>query len=148
MSTRSVTKVFDGDSQVAAIYRHHDGYPEGHGKWLIAQLADKHVVNGYSSAAKLPEEQRLNGPGRVAAFIVAKLFEDGHDPDILSPGVEAGVAYEYKVKCPPVGWHSTPPDGLPLAIECYRVTGGYGDKPLELVREPLPSEGKGDDHGR
>lgn len=141
MGTRCLTRVFEGDTEVCCIFRHFDGYPDGHGKDLLAMLADKVCVNGYSSAAKLPQSSRLNGPGRVGAFIVHKLFVAGHDPDVMPPGSDVGQDYEYWVKVPSIDFRESPPDGVPLVIECYSVRGGWGDRPKSLERAALPSEG-------
>jgi len=46
MSTRSITRVFEGDEEIACLYRHHDGYPSGHGKDLAEFVASKRIVNG------------------------------------------------------------------------------------------------------
>jgi hypothetical protein len=145
MGTRCMTRVFQGDEEVVSIYRHWDGYPDCHGKNLAALLADKTCVNGFSSAAKTPEKLRLNGPGRVASFIVANLWENGHQPDIIPHGADAGVAYEYHVKCPTyemleaaknVGNY----DGLPIIIEAFEVSGGYDDVPRTLNRVTVDGE--------
>ncbi len=148
MGTRCLTKVFDGAEEVCCIFRHWDGYPDGHGKDLLEMLADKRVVNGYSSAAKLPQAQRLNGPGRVAAFIVKTLFDQKRDPDILPPGTTCGEDFEYRVICPPISYDDSPPDGRPLVVECYSVRGGWGNRPRELERVPLPSERPADGEGK
>lgn len=144
MGTRCLTRVFDGDKEIACIYRHYDGYPDGHGQELVDMLADKRCVNGYSSGAKLPKEQRLNGPGRVAAFIVAALFADGRDPDIMPPGTsDIWEDYEYHVKCPTLeaiealkGQANY--DGLPISVECFDIDGGYSGKPRVLQRVSIP----------
>ena len=143
MGTRCLTRVFDGDQEIACIYRHYDGYPDGMGHDLAGWLDGKRVVNGYSSAAKLPREMRLNGPGRVAAFLVSALFDHGNDPEIMPPGTSnIGEDYEYHVKCPDLGMiDSLKPDnydGLPIVLECFEVRGGYAGKPRTVNRVEIP----------
>lgn len=99
MGTRSVTQVthqwVGGKGKVvhdASIYRHWDGYLDGHGKWLADFLKDTVVTNGSIDGAK-----NFNGPGRLAAGIVHALIEDGHDPDLMPQDTECGQEYEYHI---------------------------------------------------
>ncbi len=97
MGTRSVTVLthewVGQDSQHdASIYRHWDGYLDGHGQWLADFLKDVEVTNGKQEGEKL-----FNGPGRLASGIVHKLVEDGHDPSLQEQGIDCGQEYEYHV---------------------------------------------------
>lgn len=144
MGTRSVTRVFEGDTEVCTIYRHWDGYPEGHGAWLIEALEGKTAVNGWCSAATKPKQDLLNGAGRAAGYLIAKLYNDGHNPDVLPTGTkDADQDYEYHVKMPTIAAiDAAKPaayDGLPIGIECFHVEGGWGDRPRTLTREPFPA---------
>lgn len=100
MSTRSVTTVrskWAGKEEYethARIYRHHDGYPEGHGQWLADYLSDMVIVNGMTGEEP---PKFANGPGRLAAQIVAELLKDDHGPDLLSHGGDCGQDYEYRI---------------------------------------------------
>lgn len=100
MGTRSLTVVtssWNGDDKprhCATIYRHWDGYPSGHGRWLADFLKEAVVTNGKDDKPK-----HYNGPGRLAAGITAALQADGHDPDLMDKGVVMGQEYEYHIHC-------------------------------------------------
>lgn len=74
MSTRCVTKFFDSfdDKQIACIFRHCDGYPEGHGRDLAKFLNSRVVVTGLDGFS-IPGKVKANGMGRLAAQMVAAL---------------------------------------------------------------------------
>jgi hypothetical protein len=55
------------------MYRHYDGYPEGHGIELAEFLRDFRVVNGLGSK---DEAKIANGYGCLAAFMVAHFKQD------------------------------------------------------------------------
>lgn len=100
MSTNSVTRVRsrwtekeDEYKVHARIYRHWDGYPECHGKWLYDFLDGMVVVNGLTGKEPV---KYANGPGRLAAQITAALVKDGHQPDLLSSDY-SGLDFEYQV---------------------------------------------------
>lgn len=96
--TTVVTQQWDSDGEasgvehLATIFRHWDGYLDGHGQWLVDFLKDAVVTNG-----KINGKKNFNGPGRLASGIVAALVEDGHDPDLMSEGTVCGQEYEYHV---------------------------------------------------
>jgi hypothetical protein len=123
MGTRCLTRVFDGDTEVCCIYRHWDGYPDGHGRDLKRALKGKHVVNGWSTGASKPEVDRLNGAGRVAAYLVAFLQAEGHNPNIMPPGTAGvGEEYEYRIELPDLDSITRAgPDGLPIKVKHRRV---------------------------
>lgn len=98
MGTRSVTVVtsqWDAKDPVehnATIYRHWDGYLDGHGRWLADFLEDVVVTNGQIDGVK-----NFNGPGRLACGIVAAMQEDDLNPDLMKQGVVCGQEFEYQV---------------------------------------------------
>lgn len=100
MSTRSLTTVRsrwatdDPWTSNAVIYRHHDGYLEGHGQWVFGFLKGLTVVNGIGS--KTPKRY-ANGAGRLAAQLVARLQEDKHDPELFGVVTECGQEYLYQI---------------------------------------------------
>jgi len=99
MGTRSITSIRskwdDGDwTTVAWIYRHYDGYLSVHGQWLADFLDGLVMVNGIGS--EMPPRY-ANGPGQLAAQIVAKLQEDGHDPDLVAVDAVCGQEYHYQI---------------------------------------------------
>jgi hypothetical protein len=100
MSTRSVTTVrsrWDGKEDFkthARIYRHWDGYPQCHGKWLHDFLEGMVVVNGLTGDEP---PKHANGPGRLAAQITAALLDDDHGPDLLNHDGDCGQEYEYRI---------------------------------------------------
>ena len=81
-----------GVEHLATIFRHWDGYLDGHGQWLADFLKDAVVTNG-----KIDGKKNFNGPGRLASGIVHALVEDGHDPDLMSKGTICGQEYEYHI---------------------------------------------------
>lgn len=102
MGTRSITEVRSswdgGDWETnAVIYRHWDGYPSGHGKDLYKFLEDLVVVNGLRGDAP---ETHVNGPGRLAARLVAYLQDNGHDPDLVGRVVSMGQEFHYRIDIP------------------------------------------------
>lgn len=104
MGTRCLTEIRSnwegGDWETnTVIYRHWDGYPEGHGNTLLGYLANTIVTNGRRMGTPDDGKVRVNGPGRLAAYIVAAMIEDGHDPDIIGsdPVVDIGQEWHYRV---------------------------------------------------
>lgn len=99
MGTRSVTVVthtWEESADVihdATIYRHWDGYLDGHGQWLADFLEDAVVTNGKIDDGK----KNFNGPGRLASGIVSALVADGHDPDLMEENPVCGQEYEYHI---------------------------------------------------
>jgi hypothetical protein len=152
MGTRCVTRVFEGDEQICAIYRHFDGYPDGHGKELWEFVSGLRVVNGYCSAATIPKSRMANGAGRMAAMIITHFAEN--DPAVLPPSITScGEDYEYRVKCPTIEMIDALKagrnyDGLPAIVEAYSVRGGYGDVPRTLERVTIPGAAAEPDEDR
>lgn len=98
MSTRSITSIRsrwdEGDYRThAVVYRHRDGYLEGHGRWLHAFLGGLQVVNGIGQ--DMPKRY-ANGPGRLASQLVAELQRDGHSPDLIGDVDDVGQEFHYQ----------------------------------------------------
>ena len=72
MSTRSITILRDGNSnsEIAVLYRHHDGYPSGHGADIAKALGGKQVSHG------IREDSVINGAGDMAVQLIAWLKQD------------------------------------------------------------------------
>lgn len=102
MGTRCITEIrsrWEDETEhrtLAIVYRHWDGYLAGHGRWLHKFLDGLSVVNGIGS--NMPA-RFANGPGRVAAMLVADLHKDGHDPSLEHhmPDMDYGQEYHYQV---------------------------------------------------
>ena len=119
MSTRSNTHFNNGESVHANIYRHSDGYPEGHGKDLVEFLKELKTTL---------EDPRLDDPSYLAAKLVVRLANKSQEYgkkespyDFLGVGVymeDAGdIEYLYTVDCADIN----PFNGLPRVI-CQAVT--------------------------
>ena len=87
MGTRSLTRVIprqeglsfnqgheNGELAYVNMYRHFDGYPEGHGLDLAEFLKDMKIINGITDDAELGTH--ANGAGCLAAQMV-KYFKEG-----------------------------------------------------------------------
>jgi hypothetical protein len=100
MGTRSLTVVqsrwTEGEAYEtnAVVYRHWDGYPAGHGQDLAKYLEGVIVVNG--KRMNSPESE-LNGPGRLAAYLVKRLYDDKNEPDLRGSRVDCGQEFEYVI---------------------------------------------------
>lgn len=113
MSTRSTTHFVDGDEVKAIVYRHSDGYPDGHGADLLQFFAD---VRSQTS------DTRFDDPTYLAAKLVVWLARrfaitydwranpstqvshaDTRPLDFLSVGVcledPGDIEYRYVVHC-------------------------------------------------
>lgn len=88
MSTRSLTRVVDDGQHIMNMYRHHDGYPSGHGQELFDFL--------------IKVEATANGAGCLAAQIVAH-FKTEPGGIYLYPvsSRDCGQEYEYLVLVSP-----------------------------------------------
>ena len=119
MSTRCLTRVFNGEAEVACLYRHHDGYPEGHGKELTDFVFTLRLVNGYSSSATVPKALMANGAERMASKIVC--FFERNEMAIYPVGAkDVWEDYEYHVMCPERGT-KLGPNGVPCSVVGYKV---------------------------
>lgn len=98
MGTRSITTIMsrwgeqDEFRHNASIYRHWDGYITGHGKDLYNYIKDLQIVNGISADM---DSKCINGPGRLAAYLVRQMGVDGHDPDLVPEGSDMGQEFHY-----------------------------------------------------
>lgn len=70
MGTRSITRVYDGEDEIACIYRQFDGYLAGHGHQVAKFLASRKFVNGIPGG---DTNQYFNGMGCFAAALVWEL---------------------------------------------------------------------------
>ncbi len=106
MGTRSLTRVIprqeglsfnEGHKKVELafvnMYRHYDGYPEGHGLELAEFLKDIEIVTGIPLERNKMRFQ-ANGSGCLAAQMV-KHFKDGAGYIYLHPHDEDGGWEEY-----------------------------------------------------
>ena len=100
MSTRCLTILKNEDNRdIAVVYRHSDGYPEGHGEELVEFLRGRPIVNGIG--VKDAEKQSFNGMDDLAATVVAylKTKHPGVGAIYLHPAGTRGMgaAYTYTV---------------------------------------------------
>lgn len=73
MGTRSMTRVLEeSGSPVVNIYRHYDGYPDGHGVELAAFLESLTLVNGLPMGFE-ERDDLANGMDCLAAQVVKHL---------------------------------------------------------------------------
>lgn len=113
MSTRCTTHFRDSGSDVAIVYRHGDGYPDGHGADLLRFLKE---------CAEL-RDSRFNDPSYLAAKLVVWLaneFRAGGTTllDFLSVGIVMSdpedIEYMYTVDCGEGEWP---------VVKCFEVGG-------------------------
>ena len=89
MGTRSLTLIKDYDgTEIAVLYRHHDGYPTGHGKDIKAALQGKKVSSGLG----LDTTKCVNGAGDMAVQLIVHL-KCGIGDVLASGPVKAGGLY-------------------------------------------------------
>jgi hypothetical protein len=96
MGTRSLTRVYEGATQLVCLYRQMDGYPKGgHGQELSELLHGMAIVNGIGSDTP---PKAANGAGCLAAKIVAHFKDDIGGFYLVNPAEDDhGQDYEYKV---------------------------------------------------
>lgn len=137
MSTRSTTHFVEHGHTRAIVYRHSDGYPEGHGADL-RQFFD--AIEAQTA------DHRYDDPSYLAAKLVVWLadrFARRYDTatgewirseplDFLSVGVcltdPGDIEYLYEIDCGVLG-----ADGRP-EVRCYETAGGW-DKPISKGRK-------------
>lgn len=118
MGTRSLTKVFDySGNLLVAMYGQYDGYYAGHGQRLADWLKTLTLVNGLSIGENL---RVANGPGCLAAQLIAHFKDDPGGFYIALPDPEDEEEYTYEVRCMG-GYASNQPKSIVL-----RAKGGYG----------------------
>jgi hypothetical protein len=71
MATRSITIINDGETEICVLYRHHDGYPSGHGADIVKALEGKVLVSGFGDV-----KTEINGAGDLAVQLIAWLKWD------------------------------------------------------------------------
>lgn len=98
MGTRSLTRIFDGDTVLVAMYRQYDGYLSGHGRDLANILGGKEMVNGFQSA----DQKAFNGPGCMAAAIIAGCKSGIGGTYIQAPDAE-DEEFTYEIRNTTVG---------------------------------------------
>tara|TARA_R100000458_G_C8278539_1_gene254969 strand:- start:13400 stop:13975 length:576 start_codon:yes stop_codon:yes gene_type:complete len=94
MGTRCLTRFIDERSgeDICVLYRQYDGYVEGHGRELVQFLAERRVVNGYTSADR--ERGWFNGMSCLAASVISHFKEKIGDFYLYPPNTE-GLCEEY-----------------------------------------------------
>jgi len=102
MGTRSLTRVFDGDTEIACIYKQFDGYPSGLGQDLYEFVNSCYLVNGFNA------KDQFNGAGDLAARLVVLLREGAVDGPggvyLVAPGTkDMDEEYVYEIRCPKRG---------------------------------------------
>ena len=127
MSTRSTTHfkwTADSDS-TAIIYRHPDGYPEGHGQFLVDWLAD---------LDENVSDPRFTDPSYLATKLVVALGREFNCTYRFVEGESAKVMNDHPLDFLSVGIVDKDPGDIEFR---YEVTcdAGYGDKPMVLVYE-------------
>jgi hypothetical protein len=96
MGTRSLTKIYDGDTLLVTLYAQYDGYMAGHGKDLAGILQGKKMVNGFGDC----NAAAFNGAGCMAATIIASLKKGIGNYYIQAPGSysDNDVDYVYTIR--------------------------------------------------
>jgi len=147
MGTRSLTRVIPrqegiaynkghehGELAYVNMYRHYDGYPEGHGLDLAHYLKDFTIVNGIGEGAELGIH--ANGPGCLAAQMV-KHFKQEVGYINLYPTDEVGSGWEDYV------YTLFPKEGEPIYIAIYKVYTKeciFVGTPQQLIDKYTPKE--------
>lgn len=148
MGTQGIIRVFDGETEILCLASQYDGYPEGLGREIADFCASKRVVNGINGGMRATAI--ANGAGCLAAQIVAH-FKDGPGGFYIYPPGEGQPSYEYHVKCPDYqkleearneDWKRSGRfetwTGLPITVEGYSVSGGWGGEPVTKIRVEIP----------
>jgi hypothetical protein len=132
MGTRSLTRIFDGETEIACIYKQFDGYPSGLGQTLNEFVNSCYMVNGFNAV------DQFNGAGDLAARLVEKLREGTVGPGsvyLFAPGTtDCGEEYVYEVHCPKRGDFEEVSRGsekrkVYAKLTCFDV---YGKKEIDL----------------
>lgn len=136
MGTRSLTRVFDGDTEIACIYKQFDGYPHGLGQDLYEFVNSCYLVNGFNA------KDQFNGAGDLAARLVCMLRGDTEGPGgvyLVAPGTkDMDEEYVYEIHCPKRGEDfnlSVGEEKVYAKLKCFDV---YSKKEIDL------SERRGD----
>ena len=97
MATRSLTKVFDQNTEVFTLYRHWDGYPACHGMELATFLDGMTIGNGKGRDGN---SKYCNGIGCFSEKLVSffKKVEDSGDFYLYPAGTNnIGEEYTYNI---------------------------------------------------
>jgi len=108
MGTRSITRFFDGDTELVRVYGQYDGDPEGMGVDL-AKLCDVTITNGIrmdsykvSGDKRVRICQEVNGMGELAALVIMGLKQDNLVGNIYIEScageIPAWAEYVYSVR--------------------------------------------------
>lgn len=132
MGTRSITVLQDEDGQdIAVLYRHFDGYPEGHGAELLEFITGLTMVNGIP--INRGGQRFVNGAEDLAAMIVAHFKEDDEPGNFYlykagTRGPDVGADYSYVV--------SVDSNGT-IAVGCQDYNGAYVDLSAQIARAKM-----------
>jgi len=143
MGTRSLTRIIPrqegiaydkghkhGELAYVNMYRHYDGYPEGHGLDLAHYLKDFKIINGIGEEASMGTH--ANGAGCLAAQLVAHFKENVGDIYIRPGGGDEDYIYTI-----------FPKEGEPVYIAIYRVYTKeciFVGTPQDLIDKYTPEE--------
>jgi hypothetical protein len=141
MGTRSLTRIFDGETEIVCIYKQYDGYPSGLGQDLDEFVNSCYLVNGFNAV------DQFNGAGDLAARLVEKLREGTIGPGqvyLLEPGsADCGEEYVYEIRCPRRGDFEAVGYGhekkkVYAQLKCFDATSGeeISLSTGETVKEP------------
>lgn len=99
MSTRSVTHIHEavtpGEEIICSFYRHHDGYPKGHGKDLAKWLEGKRLVNGIGG--DFVQGRDFNRAGTMAVQLMAHIQSISGAEVIPTGASDYGEEFTYHV---------------------------------------------------
>lgn len=126
MGTRSLTRVFDGDTEICCLYRQFDGYKSAHGQELAEFLLSRPFVNGIGTSRAV-----FNGMGCFAAQLIGALKQGEAGRIYLYPvgSTDVGEEYVYEVRGGIDREHGCCP--LPVTVACI----AYGKKDFDGTPE-------------
>lgn len=78
---------------VCSFYRHHDGYPEGHGKDMANWLKGKRLVNGKGADYTIGRD--YNGAGCMAVCLMAHIHDEHTESIRTIPTGHGGMGEEF-----------------------------------------------------
>ena len=94
MSTRSLTRINEGEFKYINMYRQFDGYPSNHGKKLFEFLKNIKLLDVINTHEL--EGKTANGPGCLAAQLVAHFKQHFNGIYLLPTELfDCGQEYEY-----------------------------------------------------
>src|SRR5262245_31258263 len=112
MGTRSLTRFFQNEKEIACVYQQFDGYPQGAGKQIADFLKSGVMVNGIPGGS----ERYFNGMGCLAAQYVAQHKSCAGNIYLYAPGSkDCGEEYTYEIH----GGHEAGTyQPKPLTVKC------------------------------